>query len=304
MSNTADREIVITRLLNAPIELVWEVWTNPNHIKNWWGPNGFTNTITKMEISPEGEWDLIMHGPDGTDYKNKSIFKEIIPHQKLVYEHVTGPKFTATIQFEKQGEQTYLRWQMLFDTKEELIQTVKAFNAAEGLKQNVDKLDAYLKARFNLQNQMRTTGNARICTYLNFPGTTEEAIGFYQKALKGKLLGKGFTRLGDVKGPEGMPPLSDTDKNLILHVELETLGGHIIKATDAPESMGFTLNSGNNMHISIEPESRAETKRIFEALAIGGTITMELKDMFFGAYYGSLTDKYGINWMVNFKNEA
>src|SRR5437762_5468671 len=65
--NTADREINISRLLHAPIELVWEVWTNPEHIKNWWGPNGFTNTITKMEVEPGGEWDLVMHGPDGTD---------------------------------------------------------------------------------------------------------------------------------------------------------------------------------------------------------------------------------------------
>ena len=77
-SNTADREISISRLLNAPIDLVWEVWTDPEHIKNWWGPNGFTNTISTMDVKPEGEWDLTMHGPDGTDYKNKSIFKEIV----------------------------------------------------------------------------------------------------------------------------------------------------------------------------------------------------------------------------------
>jgi uncharacterized protein YndB with AHSA1/START domain len=149
-NDTADREIVISRLLNAPIELVWEVWTNPEHIKNWWGPDGFSNTISKMEVAPEGEWNLTMHGPDGTDYRNESIFKEVVLHKKLVYEHMTGPKFTATICFESRGNQTQLDWQMLFPTKEALIQTVKTFNAAEGLKQNVTKLEGYLQTQKNL----------------------------------------------------------------------------------------------------------------------------------------------------------
>src|SRR5580704_6751798 len=99
-SNTKDRELVLSRTLNAPAELVWEAWTKPEHIANWWGPNGFTNTINKMDIRPGGEWDLVMHGPDGTDYKNKSIFKEVVHHKKLVYQHVSAPKFTATIDFE------------------------------------------------------------------------------------------------------------------------------------------------------------------------------------------------------------
>lgn len=144
-SNTADRELNISRLLNATIELVWEVWTDPEHIKNWWGPNGFTNTITKMDAKPGGEWNLIMHGPDGTDYRNESIFKEITKHKKIVYEHITGPKFTATITFESRGTKTLLNWHMLFQTKEEFIQTVKTFKADEGLRQNIEKLDNYLQ---------------------------------------------------------------------------------------------------------------------------------------------------------------
>ena len=143
-SNTKDRELLLTRTLNAPIDLVWEAWTNPEHIAKWWGPNGFTNTITTMDIRPGGEWNLVMHGPDGTDYKNKSIFKEVIPQKKLVYEHVSSPKFTATVKFEEQGETTLLTWHMLFETAEEFIQVVKTFKADEGLKQNVEKLNAYL----------------------------------------------------------------------------------------------------------------------------------------------------------------
>ena|SRR5580765_243778 len=145
-SSTHDRELIVTRTLNAPVELVWEAWTMPEHIANWWGPNGFTNTITKMDFNPGGEWDLIMHGPDGTDYKNKSIFKEIVPFKKIVYEHVSGPKFIATVDFEKQGNQTFIRWHMLFETAELYIQTVKTFKADQGLKQNIEKLNTYLEA--------------------------------------------------------------------------------------------------------------------------------------------------------------
>ena len=144
-ADTKDRELLLSRTLNAPVALVWEVWTRPEHIANWWGPDGFTNTITKMDFRPGGEWDLVMHGPDGTDYKNKSVFKEIIRHKKIVYEHISGPKFLASITFEERGEQTIITWHMLFETREEFIQTVKTFKADEGLKQNLEKLDLYLK---------------------------------------------------------------------------------------------------------------------------------------------------------------
>ena len=147
-TNTSDREIRISRLLNAPIELVWEVWTKPEHIKNWWGPNGFTNSITKMELEAGGEWNLVMHGPDGTDYKNKSVFREIIKHKKIVYEHVSSPKFIATIEFESRGNSTFINWHMLFETREQFIQVVKTFKADEGLKQNIEKLEFYLR-QFN-----------------------------------------------------------------------------------------------------------------------------------------------------------
>ena len=143
-SSTHDRELIISRKLNAPVALVWEAWTSPEHIANWWGPNGFTNTITKMDMVPGGEWDLVMHGPDGTDFKNKSIFKEIIPFKKIVYEHISGPRFVASIDFEEQGEQTLINWHMLFESAKIFNDVVKAHSADEGLKQNVEKLNVYL----------------------------------------------------------------------------------------------------------------------------------------------------------------
>lgn len=140
----AGRELFITRLLAAPQELVWQVFTDPAHISNWWGPDGFSTTIQTMDVVPGGEWKLVMHGPDGRDYKNLSIYTTVIPFEKLVYEHVSVPKFTATIEFLQEGNQTRLNWHMLFDSVESLEQVVKVFKADIGLEQNGDKLRAYL----------------------------------------------------------------------------------------------------------------------------------------------------------------
>jgi len=100
MSNqesTADREIVIERLFNAPPELVWNTWTDPTHVAQWWGPNGFTNTIQEMSVKPGGVWRFIMHGPDGTNYPNENKFVETSP-EKVIIQHVSEPKFHLTIE--------------------------------------------------------------------------------------------------------------------------------------------------------------------------------------------------------------
>ncbi|MEO6358306.1 MAG: SRPBCC domain-containing protein [Ferruginibacter sp.] len=97
-----------------------------------------------MDLKPEGEWNLVMHGPDGTDYKNKSIFREVIEQERIVYEHMSAPKFLATITFTEKGKQTLLEWHMLFESAEQFAQVVKTFKADEGLKQNVEKLDKFL----------------------------------------------------------------------------------------------------------------------------------------------------------------
>ncbi len=142
---------------------------------------------------------------------------------------------------------------------------------------------------------------ARVNTYLNFNRNTEEAFNFYKQIFGGEFEG-GISRFGDTPPQEGMPPLAEDDKNLVMHVALPILGGHLLMGTDAPESMGMKVIAGNNVHISLEPDSRAETERLFKALSAGGKVTMDLQDMFWGAYYGSCIDKYGIQWMVNFRN--
>ena len=139
---------------------------------------------------------------------------------------------------------------------------------------------------------------ARTSTYLNFPRNTEEAFNFYRSVFGGEF-NRGIARFKDIPPADGMPPLPESDRELVMHIELDITGGHVLMGTDAPETMGFTVIKGNNVHINLEPDTREETKKLFDALSTGGNITMELQDMFWGAYFGSCTDKYGINWMVN-----
>jgi len=139
---------------------------------------------------------------------------------------------------------------------------------------------------------------ARVSTYLNFPRSTEEAFLFYKSVFRTEFSAP-MARFKDMPPSPGQPPLPEADKNLVMHVELPILGGHSLMGTDAPDSMGFKLNPGNNVYINLEPDTRAETERLFKALADGGKIEMPLQDMFWGAYFGSLADRFGIRWMFN-----
>jgi len=141
---------------------------------------------------------------------------------------------------------------------------------------------------------------ASVSTYLNFERDTEAAFNFYKSVFGGEFSGQGIMRMGDVPPQEGMPPLSEADKNLVMHVDLKIMNGtHSIMGTDAPESMGLKVVKGNNVHINLSPDTRKETEKLFKALSSGGKITMELQDMFWGDYFGSCVDKFGINWMFN-----
>ena len=143
---------------------------------------------------------------------------------------------------------------------------------------------------------------ARVSTYLNFPCTTEEAFNFYKSIFGGDFTG-GINRFSEVPPQDGAPAMNDRDKNLVMHVELPILGGHILMGTDAPESMGFKVSCGNNIYINLEPDTRAETERLFKALSAGGKVEMVLQEMFWGDYFGSCTDKFGVRWMFNCSNK-
>lgn len=130
--------------------------------------------------------------------------------------------------------------------------------------------------------------------YLNFNGNTEEAFNFYKSVFGGE-----FTMLMRYKDVPDQNIPEDV-KNQIMHVALPLGKNNILMGTDAAESMGFTITAGNNIHISIHTESREEADQLFNGLSAGGNIQMPMADMFWGDYYGSFSDKFGIHWMVSF----
>ena len=140
---------------------------------------------------------------------------------------------------------------------------------------------------------------SRVSTYLNFEGNTEDAFNFYKSVFKTEFIGE-INRIGGGPTMPGMPELSAADKNKIMHIALPILGGHVIMGTDNLQSMGHPpLVFGTNASLNLEPDTRAETEQLFQALAAGGKTGMPLTDMFWGAYFGYLTDKFGVQWMFN-----
>ncbi len=151
--NTSDREIVMSRVLHAPRELVWQAWTDPKHVAHWWGPRGFTTTIKKMDFRVGGAWEHVMHGPDGANYPNKSIFKEIVPLERITFSHgggredgsAPGANFTATWTFETVGvDQTRLTGRLVFPSAEARDIVVREYGAIEGGKQTLERASEYV----------------------------------------------------------------------------------------------------------------------------------------------------------------
>lgn len=148
-ADTSDRQIVLSREFDAPRELVWRAYTDPAHINNWWGPNGFTNTLHEMDVRPGGRWRFIMHGPDGKDWSNRVVYHEVVEPERLVYLHGEDVDddpgaFHVTITFDDLGGRTRVTQKMVFATAAQRA-GVEQFGAVELGKQTLEKLAAYLK---------------------------------------------------------------------------------------------------------------------------------------------------------------
>lgn len=141
---------------------------------------------------------------------------------------------------------------------------------------------------------------AKTAIYLNFSRNTEEAFTFYKSVFKTEFSGS-IMRMKDA--PEDPnKPLAEEDKELVMNVSLPLPGGVDLMGTDAPESMGFTVQQGNNVYIMIMPDSKAEADRLFAELSTGGKVEMPMTDMFWGDYFGSCVDKFGIRWMIDIES--
>ena len=148
-TSTADRELVFTRVLDAPRDLVFRAWTDPRHIVHWWGPNGFTNTIHEMDVRPGGVWRFVMHGPDGVDYGNRITYIEVVPPERLVYAHGSDvendpAQFNVAVTFADQGGRTRLTMRVVFASAAVRDQMVRESGVEDGANQTLARLEAYL----------------------------------------------------------------------------------------------------------------------------------------------------------------
>ena len=140
----ADLQIVSTRVFDFPRDLVFRAWTEPAHLAHWWGPKGFTNSFHEFDLRPGGNWRFAMHGPDGVDYKNHSVFVEIVAPERIVFDHVSGPHYRVTATFDAlSDEQTRITFRMGFETPAVCAQA-KTF-AVKANEENFDRLQKELK---------------------------------------------------------------------------------------------------------------------------------------------------------------
>lgn len=310
--NKETNTVNVKREFNADLELVWEAWTNPEILDQWWAPKPYKTKTKSMDFREGGRWLYAMISPKDELHWCKADYRKI-EHQKSysytdnfcdengkVSDHFPNSFWTNV--FRENAETTMVNITIQYESLEAL-QKVIEIGFKEGFTMAMQNLDQYIEEKFKLRKQNKTSRQARVCTYLNFDGKTEEAFLFYKKVFKTGFIGKGIQRFGDIPASAEFPPVADEIKKMVLHVELPITGNHILMGTDAPKEMGFTLTKGNNMHLCIEPETRAEADRLFNELSEKGNITMPMADMFFGSYFGEFSDKFGINWMINFQNE-
>lgn len=147
-SATADREVAISRVIDAPRELVFEAFTEVRHLSQWWGPDGFTTTTRAFEFRVGGEWDFVMHGPDGTDYQEWITWTEIAPPERIALLHGESRDdpnaFESVLTFESDGAATLIEMRTLFPTKELRDEAVEKYHAIEGGQQTLSNLAAYV----------------------------------------------------------------------------------------------------------------------------------------------------------------
>lgn len=306
--NKKKNTISVKREFDAGLELVWAAWTTPEILDQWWAPKPYQTQTKVMDFREGGHWLYAMVSPEGekhwcrADYKKIDLLKSLSWLDAFCSEtgslNTDFPRSLWANTFTEKDNRTLVDILISYDKPEDL-EKITQLGFQEGFTMALGNLDQYIEAQFRLRSEYKTSNTARVCSYLNFPGNTEEAFTFYKNVFRTEFTSGGIRRFGDLPSDASRPPVAESVKNMVLHVELPITANHVLMGTDAPAEMGFAVIQGNNMHISIEPDTRAEAQRIFEELSAGGKVSMPLQDMFWGAYFGSFTDQYGINWMIN-----
>ncbi len=308
-----DREnnrITVKRGFAADLPLVWDAWTKPELLDQWWAPKPFRTQTKSMDFRPGGAWLYAMIGPENEAHWCKAEYQTVEAQRQ--YSALDGfcdehgnlnesfPRSLWTNAFNGDGDTTTVDITIAYDSLADLEKIIQ-LGFKEGFSMAMENLDQYIAAQFQLRQQSPLRRRPRVSSYVNFPGNTEEVFNFYKAVFRTEFA-DGIKRFGEIPAGPGQPSVAESVKNMVLHVELPLLGGHVLMGTDAPQEMGFVLNRGNNMHIQLEPETREDASRLFNELSAGGVVEMPMQDMFFGAYFGSFTDRFGINWMIHFQN--
>ena len=304
-------KIKVERSFNAPIDLVWAAWTEADILDQWWAPKPYRAVTKSMNFSEGGRWHYYMLSPEGE--KHYCLFDYEVIKQLKYFSGIdafcdenavmnnTKPRVKWNNDFAANENETVVNIQLKFETLEDL-ETIIQMGFKEGFTAGLENLDQYIAAQFLLRKQKKSNNIARVSTYVNFPGNTEEAFNFYRSVFKTDFI-NGIQRFGDIPADPNQPPIAEQVKMMVLHIELPILGGHILMGTDAPKEMGLNVEQGNNIHINLEPGTKDEATRLFDELSVEGKIEMPIQEMFWGAYYGSFTDRFGINWMINYQNK-
>jgi len=313
--NKENNTVNVVREFAANIELVWEAWTNPEILDQWWAPKPYQTRTKSMDFSEGGMWLYEMFNTESENQQEchwcKNDYLKIVPMKMFsgldAFCDENGiinqemPRTQWTNNFIENGTNTLVNITAKYESLADLENIIE-MGFKEGFSMALENLDQYIEAKSLLRNQNKSNNIARVSTYVNFQGKTEEAFNFYKSIFKTDFI-NGIKRFGDLPSEANQPSIADSVKNMILHVELPILGGHILMGTDAPKEFGFNIIEGNNMHIQLEPSSKEEALQLFNELSNDGKIEMPMQDTFWGAYYGSFKDKFGINWMINYINK-
>jgi uncharacterized protein YndB with AHSA1/START domain len=267
-NDTTDREISATRVYDAPRDLVWKMWTDQHHIAQWWGPKGFTNTIQAMDVRPGGKWSFVMHGPDGRDYKNEIVYTEVVPQERIAYDHVSGPLFHATVDFRDAGaDKTELRMKMVFESAGIRNRVAEEYGAVEGLQQTLGRLadelasgDFVVTRLFDAPRELVWKAWTEVDRLKQWFGPK----GFTMSAAKGEMR-EGSTFLYALRGPN----------------DIEMWGKWVIREVVPPEKLvlvsSFSDANGGTTRHPMAPEWPAETLSTTTFAEHGGKTLMTIR---------------------------
>jgi PhnB protein len=281
----------LTRVFDAPRDLVWAAWTEPARLAQWWGPTGWTAPVCELDVRPGGAIFVEMKGPEPWgSHPMGGTFKEVTPPERLVFisrafgSDAGGWKLEVenTVTFTAQGDKTLMRLSAVVKTAAPEVAGALA-GQEMGWKQSLDKLDELLTGK--------TKPAQQLATYLMFNGNCAEAFKFYAELLDGKI-----EALMPHRGTPAEGSVSDEWLDKIIHARLR-LGDSLLMASDAPPDRSPGAMQGFN--VSLQLTSPEEAERIWAGLAEGAQVYMPLGATFFARKFGMLKDRFGTPWMVN-----